>query len=314
MIKLGISSCLLGERVRYDAGHKLDRYLRDTLGAYVQWVGVCPEVECGLGTPRESMRLEQHERGVRLVTHTSRIDHTERMRAWAKNRLNQLAAEDLCGFVFKSKSPSSGMERVKIFRPAGGSAIASGSGMFAGMFMERFALVPVEDEGRLHDANLRENFIERVFAFARWKEALGRGMTARELIDFHTRHKLLLMAHDPEAYRGLGKLTAEAGRRDPDELFREYTGEFLRAMAKRATPAKHGNVLMHAMGYFKRDLSADEKQELLEVIHNYRKGLLPLIVPVTLINHFVRKYHKEYLAGQYYLKPHPVELKLRNHV
>jgi uncharacterized protein YbgA (DUF1722 family)/uncharacterized protein YbbK (DUF523 family) len=314
-IKLGISACLLGEPVRYDAGHKLDRYLRDTLGAYVQWVGVCPEVECGLGTPRESMRLEQHERGVRLVTHRSKTDHTERMRAWAKNRLNQLAAEDLCGFVFKSKSPSSGMERVKIFRPAGGSAIASGSGLFAGMFMERFALVPVEDEGRLHDPNLRENFIERVFAFARWKEARGRGMSARTLLDFHTRHKLLLMAHGPEQLRQLGKLVASlTSHKHAKGPFDEYLAPFLAALRLRATPRKHTNVLYHIMGYFKQQLTADEKQELIDIIEQYHHGYAPLIVPITLLNHYVRKYDQQYLRAQHYLDPHPAELLLRNHV
>jgi uncharacterized protein YbgA (DUF1722 family)/uncharacterized protein YbbK (DUF523 family) len=311
-LKLGVSSCLLGHNVRYDGGHQLDRYITHTLGAFVDFVPVCPEVECGMPIPREAMRLVGDPENPRLVTRKSGEDKTDQMRSWAEKRLDELEAEGLSGFIFKARSPSSGMGRVKVYQE-GGKVLYGGVGLFAGMFMERFPLLPVEDDGRLNDAGIRENFIERLFAFRRLQEAAVL-CSAQDIVDFHTRHKLLLMAHDPEAYRGLGKLTAEAGRRDPDELFREYTGEFLRAMAKRATPAKHGNVLMHAMGYFKRDLSADEKQELLEVIHNYRKGLLPLIVPVTLINHFVRKYHKEYLAGQYYLKPHPVELKLRNHV
>ncbi len=315
MIKLGISACLLGENVRYDAGHKLDRYLRDTLGKYVQWVPVCPEVETGLGIPRESMRLEQADQGVRLVTRRTKTDHTNRMKTWARQRLDQLESEELCGYVFKSKSPSSGMARVKIYRPEGGPAVATGSGIFAGMFMERFPLLPVEDEGRLHDPDLRENFIERVFAFARWKEVQRSGMTAGKLVDFHTRHKLLLMAHSPKHLRQLGEIVASlTHQRHARGPFDPYIAPFLEALRLRATARKHTNVCYHIMGYFKKQLSADEKQELIEIIEQYHKGWAPLIVPLTLLGHYVRKYDQPYLKAQHYLDPHPAELMLRNHV
>lgn len=311
--RIGISSCLLGNKVRYDGGHKLDRYLAETLGGFVDFVPVCPEVECGLSVPRPSMHLEgDPEAPLLLVTRTGE-DVTPRMRAWAERKLDELAREDLSGFIFKSKSPSSGMARVKVVTPGGGVS-RTGSGIFARAFMDRFPLIPVEDDGRLNDPGLRENFIERVFAFRRLQKARAAGPAQRGLMDYHARHKLLILAHDPKTYRELGRLVAEGAKTPAHELFDDYARLMHKAMDKRATPGKHANVLMHAMGHFKKELGPDEKQELLEVIHGYKQGLTPLIVPVTLINHFARKYGKEYLAEQFYLHPHPLELKLRNHV
>lgn len=312
-IKLGISMCLLGENVRYDGQHKLDRYLRDTLGKYVDWVPVCPEVECGLPVPRESMHLELSADGPRLVTTRTHVDQTKRMRTWIAKRLPELEKEDLCGFVFKSKSPSSGMRDIKIFTEAG-MPHSKGPGLFAGAFMERFPLIPVEDEGRLHDDGIRENFVERIFVFNRWKELIKNGATRGNLVNFHTDHKLLIMAHSPTLLRELGKLVAHVKERDQDELFSEYFTVFMDAMHLKTTVKKNTNVLHHMMGYFKKLLTADEKQELLEVIDAYHGELVPLIVPIVLFQHYVRKYDEPYLQRQHYLNPHPVELKLRNHV
>jgi uncharacterized protein YbgA (DUF1722 family)/uncharacterized protein YbbK (DUF523 family) len=311
-IRLGISSCLLGEMVRYDGGHQLDRFLRDTLGEYVEYVPVCPEVEMGLPTPRETLRLVEKDDGPHLVFSKSGEDVTEAMLAWARKRVEQLAEQDLCGFVFKAKSPSSGMERVKLY-DRNGVPRKGGVGMFARTFMERFPLLPVEEDGRLHDPQLRENFIECLFTFKRWRDTLAKGRTAGNLVAFHTRHKLLLLSHSTEVYRQMGKLVAAAGKAPAAQLFTDYETLLMKGMRVQSTVSKQVNVLQHLLGYFKKQLSADEKQEALELIDLYRKGLLPLIVPLTLINHYVRKYDQPYLREQFYLSPHPVELKLRNH-
>ena len=311
-IKLGVSACLLGHKVRYDGGHKRDRFITDILSRYVEYVPVCPEVETGLGIPREALRLVGDPVSPRLVTVKTNRDTTERMLRYARRKIIQLEKENLCGFIFKSKSPSSGMERVKVYNEKG-MPVNKGVGIFARVFMEHFPLIPVEDEGRLHDPRLRENFIESIFTLKRWREALvGKGGLST-LVDFHTRHKLLIMSHSPNHYRAMGKLVA-AGRQVPvSELFSTYESLLMEAMKLKTTIKKNINVLQHIMGYFKKQLSRDEKQEVLEIIANYRNGDVPLIVPITLMNHYVRKYREAYLSRQFYLKPHPIELHLRNH-
>jgi uncharacterized protein YbgA (DUF1722 family)/uncharacterized protein YbbK (DUF523 family) len=312
-IKLGISTCLLGENVRFDGGHKLDRFLTDTLGQYVEYVPVCPEVECGLPVPRESMHLEGDLDSPRLVTSRTKQDMTEKMVNWARRRVNELEKEGLMGFIFKSDSPSSGMERVRVYNEKG-MPVKKGVGMFAKAFMEHFPLLPVEEEGRLHDPKLRDNFIERIFALARWRDVLAKGMTRGNLVDFHTRHKLLILSHNPKNYQTMGQLVAQAKAIPLKELYGQYQSVLMEALQLKTTPKKNANVLQHMMGYFKEQLSPDEKQELLEIIELYRREYLPLIVPITLIKHYVRKYDEPYLKEQNYLSPHPIELQLRNHV
>jgi uncharacterized protein YbgA (DUF1722 family)/uncharacterized protein YbbK (DUF523 family) len=312
-IRMGISSCLLGHKVRYDGGHKQDRFLIDTLGNYMDYVPVCPEVECGLTIPREAMRLVGDPSAPRLITHNTKIDLTEQMNSWAEKRVQELEKEELCGFIFKSKSPSSGMERVKVYNSSG-MAEKTGIGLFARRFMEHFPLVPVEEEGRLHDPLLRENFIERIFALRRWKENLQNGKTAGNLVLFHTENKLLLLSHSETHYRRMGKIVAGAENVSVAEAYRLYEELLLECLKKKTTPKKHVNVLLHMMGYFKKDLSADEKQELLENINSFQSGLVPLLIPLTLLKHYIRKYNQPYLQRQTYLNPHPAELKLRNHV
>ena len=312
-IILGISSCLLGNPVRYDGGHKLDHFLTDTLGQYVDWVPVCPEVECGLPVPREAMHLVGDPEDPRLITIRTGVDHTARMQRWAKKRTAELEEEGLCGFVFKSRSPSSGMRGVKIYNEAG-AAYATGSGIFAHAFMKRFPLLPVEDEGRLHDPALRENFIERVFVYRRWRDYIRKDGAVGGLVAFHTDHKYLLMAHSQKHYTGLGKMVAGAKKMRRGELHAGYLTMLMEGLQLLATPKKNTNVLQHMAGYFKDKLSAEEKQEMQEVITSYHDGLVPLIVPVTLLRHYVRKYKEAYLIRQVYLNPHPLELMLRNHV
>lgn len=312
-IRVGISHCLLGAEVRYNGGHKLDRYLRDQLGAYVTSVPVCPEAECGLPIPREAMRLVGDIDNPRLVTVRTGIDHTRRMRNWAAKRIRELRREDLCGYVFKTRSPSSAMRDAKVYNAKGG-VVGRGPGIFARAFLKAFPLLPVEDEGRLHDDGLRENFVERVFAYARFREYERTDGRRGGLVSFHADHKLLLMAHSPSHARELGRIVAHAKGRPIGAVRQEYLEVFLTALKRIATVRKHVNVLQHCAGYFKRVLDSDEKQELQEVIEQYHRELAPLVVPLTLIAHHVRRFREPYLARQYYLHPHPAELKLRNHV
>jgi uncharacterized protein YbgA (DUF1722 family)/uncharacterized protein YbbK (DUF523 family) len=312
-IRLGISSCLLGENVRYDGGHRHDRFLTDTLGQYVEYVPVCPEVGCGLPVPREAMHLEGDPDSPRLMTIRTRQDMTDRMQAWSGKRVTELEKDGLCGFIFKSDSPSSGMERVKVYNEKG-IPVKKGVGMFARAFMKHFPFLPVEDDGRLNDPILRENFIQRIFVFKKWREMMMGKQGRGRLVDFHARHKLLILSHSPGHYRLMGRLVAKANELPIKELYGQYQSILMEALLVKATPKKNANVLMHMMGYFKKELTSEEKQELLDLINNYREGRFPLIVPVTLIRHYVRKYDQPYLKEQVYLNPHPLELQLLNHV
>ena len=313
-IRLGVSACLLGQEVRYDGGHKRDAFLTDTLGAFVEWVPVCPEVEIDLGTPRETIRLVGSPESPRLVAPRSGLDLTERMQRYAFNKARELARLDLCGYVLKKDSPSCGMERVKI-HSEGRPGEKKGVGLFARALMDALPILPVEEEGRLNDPELRENFITRVFSYRRWRDLLEGKFSPGALVSFHTDHKLLLMAHSPAHYTRLGRLTAAGGSGMPRlELQEAYGALFMEALARIATIRKNTNVLQHAMGYFKTRLTADEKQELIETIDNYHRGLVPLIVPITLLRHHVRRFGEPWLARQIYFSPHPKELMLRNHV
>lgn len=313
-IRLGISTCLLGEPVRYDGGHKYDPFLVEELGRYVEWVPVCPEVEVGLPVPREAMHLIGDPEAPRLVGVRSGTDFTARMRAWTEGRVEELAAAGLHGFVFKKDSPSSGLLRVKVYGERG-MAQRVGRGLFAAEFVRRFPLLPVEEEGRLHDARLRENFIDRVFCFRRWQEMLETNPHPGGLVTFHTALKMTLLAHSPAHYRQLGQLVARAGARPWDALRDEYLHLFGEGMQVLATPGRHYNVLQHLMGFVKEALSPEDKTELLAVMEDYRQELVPLIVPVTLLKHHLQRAAvPEWVHRQVYLYPYPKELMLRNHV
>ena len=312
-IRIGVSACLLGEKVRFDGGHKRNPYLVETFGHYVEWVPVCPEVELGLGTPRETLRLVRISNDIRLLMPKTGADHTEAMRAYVVHRLAELAEEDLSGYVLKKDSPSCGMERVRIF-DAHGVPAKSGQGLFAEALLQHFPNLPVEEEGRLTDPHLRENFIERVFAYTRLRSLFSGRWKAGDLIAFHTAHKLLLMAHSPHAYQNLGRLVAEAKSVPRAELRDRYESEFMGALREMATTKRHANVLQHMVGYFSKQLDSDSRQELQALLQDYRAGFLPLVVPLMLIRHYVRKCDVTYLRGQVYLEPHPKELMLRNHV
>ena len=313
VIRIGISSCLLGQAVRFDGGHKRDTFLAETFGGFVEWVSVCPEVECGLGTPRESMRLVHVKDDIRLLTGKTAVDLTDQMSRYSQRRVGELASEDLCGYVLKKDSPSCGLERVKIYG-ANNIPVKSGRGIFAARLVERFPSLPVEEEGRLSDPRLRENFVERVFAYWRLRVLFSSKWNIGALVRFHTAHKLILMAHSPDQYRRLGRFVARAKGISATELARRYTEAFMAALTVLATPRRHTNVLQHMVGYFKDRLDRESKAELLSAIEDYRSALVPLIVPITLVRHHVRVHDVSYLAGQLYLEPHPKELMLRNHV
>ena len=311
-IRVGISTCLLGRNVRFDGGHKRDRYLTDTLAHWFEFVPVCPEVEMGLSTPREAMRLVGAEADPRLVVRKTGEDLTPRMKAWARARLDALEGLDLCGYVLKSDSPSCGMERVKVYAE-GGMPAKGGVGLFARALLDRFPLLPIEEEGRLCDPGLRDRFIESVFAYRRWRTAVAEGLTFGRLVAFHTAHKFLLLSHDTERYRRLGRLVAGAKGRPRHELAAEYGALFMETLQVRATPRKHANVLQHLLGFVSDGLDAADRAEMVRTIDEYRLGLLPLVVPITLLRHHLRRVGSEYAAGQVYLEPHPRELLLRNH-
>jgi uncharacterized protein YbgA (DUF1722 family)/uncharacterized protein YbbK (DUF523 family) len=312
-IRIGISACLLGDQVRFDGGHKRDAFLTDTLGQFVEWVRVCPEVEMGLGTPRETLRLVRIGGTLRMVTTRTEIDHTDAMNAWAKRRTVELAGADLCGYVLKKDSPSCGMERVKVYG-AGQQPERSGRGLFASALIERLPNLPVEEEGRLSDPTLRENFVERVFAYRRLKDLFEGRWSTGGLVSFHAAHKMALLAHSTTMYRELGRTVATAGARSKSELRKVYEALFMKTMSRIATRARHTNVLMHMAGHLKRIVDRSSRSELFDSIEEYRRGHVPLVVPVTLLRHHVRVHGVAYLAGQTYLDPHPRELMLRNHV
>jgi uncharacterized protein YbgA (DUF1722 family)/uncharacterized protein YbbK (DUF523 family) len=310
-VRLGVSSCLLGERVRYDGGHKKDDFLTGLLARFVELVPVCPEVELGLGTPREPIRLQRDGDLVRLVAPKSGKDHTEPMQRFAERRVRALARLDLCGYVLKKDSPSCGMERVRVW--GGRMPSRDGRGAFAAVLMAELPLLPVEEEGRLRDPALRESFVERVFAYRRLKDLFQGRWTVGDLVSFHAAEKLLVLAHEPAAYQRLGRLVAGAKGAPRAEIARAYAEVYMSALARPAPRGRHVNVLQHMAGYLKDLASADERRELAEAIEDYRRGLVPLVVPVTLVKHHVRRHGIAYLAGQRYLEPHPKELMLRNH-
>ena len=327
-LRLGVSSCLLGRNVRYDGGHKRDSFLMETLNPYVEWVQACPEVDIGLGTPRPPIRLERASKrgasgeegtggGVRLVMPDSGEDLTDRMNEYAERKVEKLREKRLAGYILKSQSPSCGMERVRLYDENGVPA-RDGVGLYAAVLMRRMPTLPTEEEGRLNDPRLRENFITRIFARGRWLELEAEGLTMHSLTSFHARHKYLLMSRDPEGAKKLGRLLGSAGAISSDsqmaELGAAYEAGFSDTLARLPSRGRHTNVLQHLAGYVSDRIDDGDRAELSEAIHGYRAGLVPLIVPVTLLRHHIRRLEIEYLVDQVYLRPHPHEMMLLNHV
>jgi uncharacterized protein YbgA (DUF1722 family)/uncharacterized protein YbbK (DUF523 family) len=309
--RVGISLCLLGEEVRHDGGHKHDRYATGVLGQHFQWVPVCPEVEVGMGTPREPVNLLRTDDGVIMRGIRSGKDWTEQMQTYSRQRVEALREADLHGFILKKDSPTCGMERVRLY-DKNNVPSRDGVGLFAQALMDQIPNLPLEEEGRLNDKPLRENFITRVYAYHRWRTLLQGEVSPHALVEFHTGHKMLLLAHSPQLYTELGRLVAQAGTLPLDELLDSYESMFMRALAKPASPGRQVNALQHLMGYLKEDVSADDKAELNDVIQEYREGIVPLIVPLTLLRHHLRQIDDPWVAKQVYLQPYPRELALRS--
>ncbi len=317
--RIGISRCLLGEEVRYDGGHKRDAFLVSTFGRFVEWVPVCPEVEVGMGTPREAIQLVADDGGVpsgehvvRLVGVKTRRDWTSKMSSFASSRTRDLAADGLSGYVLKKDSPSCGLERVRVYDD--GHVARSGRGLFAEALIRTWPNLPVEEEGRLNDPVLRENFVERVFAYQRLCVLFSGRWTIHALVVFHSMHKLQLLAHSRQGYAELGRLVAGGVTHSRRGLSATYQRLFMATLARAATPGRHSDVMMHAVGHLKRLIQTGDRDELLEAIHDHRRGIVPLVVPITLLRHHVRRHDVGYLKDQTYLDPHPRELALRNHV
>ncbi|MBW8873335.1 MAG: DUF1722 domain-containing protein [Acidobacteria bacterium] len=316
-VRIGISACLLGQEVRYNGGHKRDDFLVDTFGPFVEWVPVCPEVELGMGTPRPAIRLERIGGGVRLRMPSTGADLTDVMRNFSRGRVEALATLSLDGYVLKKDSPSCGLERVKVYPPAGGAGASAkdGRGIFAQALLARLPHLPVEEEGRLNDPRLRESFVTRVFAHHRWQEGGRAGWTRAALMRYHERHELLLMARNPSALRRLGRLLGDAGRSDSvQELTDSYLAGLTATLSRPASRRGHTNVLHHLLGFISDRLDRGDRAELVATIERYRLGLAPLVAPMTLIRHHVRRQEVECLRDQVYLEPHPHELVLLNHV
>jgi uncharacterized protein YbgA (DUF1722 family)/uncharacterized protein YbbK (DUF523 family) len=302
-VRIGISSCLPGERVRFDGGHKKDEFLTSHFGRFVQWVPFCPEIEMGLGIPRESLRLVDNGDGLRLIAPRSGLDYTHRMRSLSELQTDLIAANDLCGYVLKRSSPSCGLERVKVYRGSG-LLHRQGRGLFAAELIKHFPNLPMEEEGRLNDPRLRENFVSQVFCYKRWTDLQKQGLTRAAIVDFHAAHKFLLLAHHQAGTRDLGALLGQSGRSTPArKLGQEYFDKLCEVMRHTPTRRNHTNVLQHMAGYFKTELVPDDRAELADLIERYRRNLLPLIVPITLLRHYIRKLGVRYLQDQIYLNP-----------
>ncbi len=311
-IRVGISSCLLGQRVRYDGEHKKNEFITESLGGFFEFVPFCPEVAIGMGVPRPPIQLVRagtrvRARGVR----DSQLDVTQQLQDYAEHVAPKLRA--LSGYILKKDSPSCGMERVKV-HGARGVPRRDGVGVYAAQLMALDPRLPFEEEGRLMDPVLRENFVERVFIYHRWQTRVAPRVTARAVVDFHAQHKFNVLAHDEGVYRRLGRLVAKAGGGSLAELSARYIETLMDGLKKPATRSRHTNVLQHLFGFFKKRVDTGDKREMQELIDNYRRGLVPLVVPITLLRHYLRRYPDPYLSSQYYLAPHPDELMLRNQI
>lgn len=312
-LRLGVSACLMGSAVRFDGGHSRDRLLLGPAAPFAEYVPVCPEVEIGLGTPRPTIQLQRDGSSVKLVRPTDGVDLTERMREWAERRVEQIEKMNLSGYVLKKGSPTCGMERVRVYDD-NGSPSRDGRGIFAEVLMRRMPLLPVEEDGRLHDTRLRENFFERAFAYDRLRNFFAGKWTAGSLVRFHTCEKLLLMSHSPKAYSELGRLVATAKTMDRQEFAADYQRIFMDALQSKASVGRQVNTLQHIAGYFSKSIERGEKAEITTLLDDFRQGLVPLAVPMALMRHHVRRLKIDYIENQSYLNPHPKELSLRSHM
>ncbi|MCG8429145.1 MAG: DUF523 and DUF1722 domain-containing protein [Chromatiales bacterium] len=308
---IGISACLLGEKVRYDGGHKRDTFIVETLSKYCNFLPLCPETAIGMSTPRPPIRLiGAYQRPQAVGVKDTSLNVTQQLEAYAYDQVSRLP--NICGYILKKDSPSCGMERVKVYPRPDSAAERKGSGIFARILMERSPLLPVEEEGRLNDPVLRENFINRLYVLHRWQQLCAKTITPAALIDFHARHKYLVMAHSQAAYKRLGQQLTDFSKQEIEMIADAYILELMTTLKRRVDHKRHVNVLQHIMGYLKRSIDTHDKAELLDSIESYRQGQIPLIVPITLLKHYFRRHPDPYIEQQVYLQPHPEALGLRN--
>ena len=307
-IKIGVSSCLLGEKVRFDAQHKYHWYINEVLSKYFDYVRMCPELEVGMGVPRKSVRLEGDLNSPRMIEPKSGEDWTSKMETYSQEKVSML--EDLSGFLFKKGSPSCGPFRVRVYQKTG-IPLVKGMGIFARAFTEKYPLIPFEDEGRLNDAGLRESFIERVFAYQRIKTLMKKRFSRGNWVKFHERSKFLILAHSRPHYTKLGQLVAGIKSYSPHDFKEAYASLYMEALAVKSTQKKNCDVLLHILGFLKKILGSKEKQDLLATIESYRNKIVPLAVPLTLLKHYIKVHEIPYVEDQFYLDPHPHDLSLR---
>lgn len=308
-IRIGISSCLLGEQVRYDGGHKRDRFITDEPSPFVEFVPICPEVAIGLGVPRQPIRLVADAGGCRAVgIHDSGLDVTDDLIRFARE--TSCALHKLSGYIFKSNSPSCGTEHVKLYPEGGPMPTLDGVGVYAAAVMKLAPNLPVEEESRLNDLVLRENFVERIVVYQRWQDMLHDDVDAAKLADFHTRHELTLLSRGQHAYQQLGELIANDDERPVAQLAELYVAALMQALRRPAGRRGHAGVLKHVQGYLKDKLDKSDKRKL-AAINQYRLGCLPWAVPLALLNRHLERSPDAYIAQRVYLNPHPSELMLR---
>jgi len=301
-LRLGISTCLLGEKVRYDGGHKLDAWIKNTLGQFTTFVPVCPEFECGMSIPRPAMHLEGTKENPQLIQTLSKLNLTKQMKNWIKLQIKKLKSQDLDGYIFKTRSPSCGLSNIKIFSPLSKLVSTEGVGLYAKQFTQAFPFIPVTDEEKLHDPKYREHFIELIFIMKRWRELILQKKSLRNLMIFHTKHKLIIMSHSVSHSKEFEKILIK-NPKDCAKLYQIYHQKLVEVLRLHTTIKKHGKVLQYALSYCKSHLTADEKKEIQSILDQYQNDVLPLMVPITRINLYAKKYQIEYLLEQYYFNP-----------
>lgn len=309
-IKIGISACLAGDKVRFDSGHKRSNFCMDELGNHVEYQKFCPEVAVGLPIPRATIRQVKVDGLIKVCRPDGSNDVGAKLTEYGQ-KVAKEEAKNLSGFVFCTKSPSCGMERVKVFNEAGTGNTAEGVGFFAAQIMKYNPNLPCEENGRLGDIHLRENFVMRVFVYKQWQQMNEQPISIRELTEFHAKHKYLVMSHNYEEYKRLGRLLGNATKHDIELVKQEYINGLMGALSKPASRKAQANTLSHLQGYFKKFITKIEKQELSSAIDEYRKGFVPLFVPLTLLKHHLTLNHNEYLSNQVYFAPYPNDLRLR---
>jgi uncharacterized protein YbgA (DUF1722 family)/uncharacterized protein YbbK (DUF523 family) len=309
-IRIGVSSCLLGKKVRFDGGHKRSRFVTDALSNYFELIPYCPEVAIGMGIPRQPIRLVGDRDNPQAVgVKNPELNVTQPLKDYAHKVAGTI--DGLCGFIFKKDSPSCGMTRVKVYNSKGMPERA-GTGLFAREIMQADPLLPVEEEGRLNDAGLCDSFITRVYVYARWKALLQSGVSISRLMEFHASHKFLVMAHSNVVYSQLGRMLSGLSIEHLHETAASYIRILLEALKRPATRKQHTNVLQHLLGYLKKDLESAFRADLAGTIEAYRRGDYPLVVPVRLLQHYFSIYLHPYISRQVYLDPYPESLQLRN--